>query len=174
MSNTSSSRSTAAAVANAFLDFYRSEPTVPPIDQMKLQKLLFYAHAWHLANYDQPLFEEDIEAWPWGPVIRDIYVQTKPFGRDTITAKMARLEPDETIGIRSKWVYPDVEDDELKQFLKFVWDAHKNYTGVQLSNATHEPGEPWTLVSENYNGDLSGKPTIPNSLIRSVYKSKIQ
>ncbi len=36
----------AAAVANAFLDIQESDHTqFPPIDQMKLQKLVYYAHA---------------------------------------------------------------------------------------------------------------------------------
>ena len=68
----SCSVTSAAAVANEFLALGEKEPRFPPIDQLKLQKLLFYAHAWHLAIKKAPLFDEDFEAWPWGPVVRDI------------------------------------------------------------------------------------------------------
>ena len=39
----------------------------------KLQKLLYYAQAWHLVWDDEPLFPEKIEAWANGPVVRDLY-----------------------------------------------------------------------------------------------------
>jgi uncharacterized phage-associated protein len=36
---------------------------------MKLQKLVYYSQAWHLAWTEQPLFKDKIEAWCNGPVI---------------------------------------------------------------------------------------------------------
>ena len=42
---------------------------------MKLQKLVYYAQAWHLVWEDRPLFEERIEAWANGPVCPDLYRQ---------------------------------------------------------------------------------------------------
>lgn len=36
---------------------------------MKLQKLVYYCQAWHLAWSDEPLFRESIEAWANGPVV---------------------------------------------------------------------------------------------------------
>jgi uncharacterized phage-associated protein len=149
----------AAAVANYFLAKGWEEAGVPPIDQMKLQKLLFYSHAWHLALLGRPLFEEDFEAWPWGPVVRDIYFQTRHLGRGPVTRRITRL----TLGhgqsvLNATFETPTVEDGSLKMFLDAVWEAHKRYSGVQLSNATHAPGEPWTIVKEKY-GDLEQKPT---------------
>lgn len=40
---------------------------------MKLQKLLYYSQAWSLVWDEAPLFNEPIEAWANGPVIREIY-----------------------------------------------------------------------------------------------------
>lgn len=40
---------------------------------MKLQKLVFYSQAWSLVWDDAPIFENRIEAWANGPVIRDLY-----------------------------------------------------------------------------------------------------
>jgi uncharacterized phage-associated protein len=40
---------------------------------MKLQKLVYYAQAWHLAQTGEPLFGEAIEAWANGPVVRKLY-----------------------------------------------------------------------------------------------------
>ena len=41
----------------------------------KLQKLCYYAQAWHLAWTERPLFDEDFEAWRNGPVCRELYNQ---------------------------------------------------------------------------------------------------
>lgn len=40
---------------------------------MKLQKLVYYSQAWSLVWDDAPLFQENIEAWANGPVVRDLY-----------------------------------------------------------------------------------------------------
>ena len=40
---------------------------------MKLQKLCYYSHAWHLVWEERPLFTERIEAWANGPVVRELY-----------------------------------------------------------------------------------------------------
>lgn len=40
---------------------------------MKLQKLVYYSQAWSLVWDDAPLFDEPIEAWANGPVVRSLY-----------------------------------------------------------------------------------------------------
>ena len=40
---------------------------------MKLQKLVYYSQAWHLAWTENPLFEEKIEAWRDGPVVPKLF-----------------------------------------------------------------------------------------------------
>ena len=162
---------TAAAVANEFIELGLQDSSFPQIDQMKLQKLLFYAHATYLANCLIPLFEEDFEAWPWGPVVRDIYFQTRDYGRGPVTAKVSEIKKTDKGDFG--FVTPEGVPPELKSFVKAIWNAMKKYTGIQLSNATHAPGEPWTIMREQYNGDLSFKPTIPNQLIMEVFKKKI-
>ena len=39
----------------------------------KLQKLVYYSQAWHLAWDGTPLFDEPIQAWANGPVVRKLY-----------------------------------------------------------------------------------------------------
>lgn len=40
---------------------------------MKLQKLTYYCQAWHLAWLEEPLFNEDFQAWANGPVCPELY-----------------------------------------------------------------------------------------------------
>ena len=41
-----------------------------PMSHLKLQKLLYYCDAYSLAYFDNPLIEDDFEAWVHGPVCR--------------------------------------------------------------------------------------------------------
>ena len=119
---------------------------------MKLQKLIYYAHAWHLAIEDKPLIEENIEAWSWGPVVRSIYLDFKKFGRRPIENDRAthfRIEGDDPHNVEFFEDTPILEDEEKKKFVNSIWRVHKDYSGVQLSNSTHGKGEPWTIIKEN-------------------------
>src|ERR1700738_3701746 len=68
----------ARAVANYFLERAKAEGI--PITPMAIQKLVYFAHGWMLAVYGRPLINQRIEAWEYGPVIRDLYQQFKRFG----------------------------------------------------------------------------------------------
>jgi len=168
------SPTSAAAVANAFLEIQDADGgNYPRIDQMKLQKLLYYANAWWLAFNGEPLFDEDIEAWPWGPVVRNVYLEFREFGRKPIVGRRATevvVTNDDPYKIDVREPAPPGND--VEEFLKSVWETHKQFSGVQLSNATHAEGEPWHIIKSTY-GDLDAKPTIPNKLIRDVFKRKI-
>jgi len=169
-------RTTSAAVANAFLELQEQDKSVfPRIDQMKMQKLLYYAQAWWLAIKGESLFDEEIYAWPWGPVVPYIYGEFKEFGRSPIVGKRAtELVKTGEGALNFRIREPAKPDKEVMSFLEAVWDAHKSLTGGQLSNATHADGEPWTIVKSQY-GDLDRiKPVIPTALMEEVFKSKMK
>lgn len=44
-----------------------------PMTTMKLQKLVYYCQAWSLVWDGKPIFEEKIQAWASGPVVRELY-----------------------------------------------------------------------------------------------------
>ena len=80
------------------------------ITTMKLQKLVYYSQAWSLVWDEKPLFEEDIEAWANGPVVRGLFdyhrgmyeISSMPLGnsgllnqeqRDTVDAVLEYYGP---------------------------------------------------------------------------------
>ncbi len=66
--------------ANQIADFFLinlNKVKGDTISPLKLQKLVYYAQAWHLSIFDTPLFEESIEAWVHGPVIPSVYERFK-------------------------------------------------------------------------------------------------
>lgn len=159
----------AMAVANWFLERSWQEPTKPHCDQMKLYKLVFYAHAWFIGNCRRELFPEDVKAWPHGPVVPDLYGSFRRFGSGAITELGTRLELRDGV---ARFVTPR-HDGSLSEFFESVWQSYGDRTGTELSNMTHFRGEPWTIVAENYGYDLSSKPTIPTEIIESVYVEKV-
>lgn len=170
-----SAPTSAAAVANAFLDIQADDHgQFPRIDQMKLYKLVYYAHAWWLAQNGDNLFEEDVHAWPWGPVVPSLYGSFKDAGKKAIQGLRATEIVRTGDGMFDyRFREPEPPSKDVMSYLGEVWAVHKDFSGVQLSNATHAPGEPWAVVKDQYGGDLSSKPLIPNSIIQSVFKRKI-
>ena len=68
----------AMAIANYFLKSYE-EKGIPPL---KMQKLVYIAHGWHLALYKEPLVaDEYAEAWEYGPVFPSLHHEFKYRGR---------------------------------------------------------------------------------------------
>ncbi|NJL77114.1 MAG: DUF4065 domain-containing protein [Saprospiraceae bacterium] len=51
---------------------------------LKLQKLLYYVQGVHLAAFDSSLFEEEIVAWNYGPVVESVYQDFKVFNSGAI------------------------------------------------------------------------------------------
>lgn len=43
------------------------------VDPLKLQKLLYYVQGWHLAEFGAPIFNDQLKAWDYGPVVRAVY-----------------------------------------------------------------------------------------------------
>lgn len=54
------------------------------ITHLKLQKLCYYSQGYALALMNEPMFEEEIEAWEHGPVLRALYDEYKRYRRDPI------------------------------------------------------------------------------------------
>jgi uncharacterized phage-associated protein len=102
------------------------------VSDMKLQKLLYFAQEASLRRRGRKLFDEDIEAWQYGPVIPAVYHEFKTFGRDPITIKR-KLE-DIAAGMSA-------DDIEL---LANVYDKLSDRTASGLMEMTHRRGTPWS------------------------------
>lgn len=68
---------TAMQIAAAVIKLYAIEKQ--PITNLKLQKVLFYIQAKSFLMRGEPIFQDDIEAWRHGPVVRDVYNTFYPF-----------------------------------------------------------------------------------------------
>lgn len=48
-----------------------------PMTTMKLQKLVYYSQVWSVVWDDDVLFDEEIQAWDNGPVVRELWEATR-------------------------------------------------------------------------------------------------
>ncbi len=149
----------ALAVANAFIELSQRDNI--PLTNMKLQKLVYFAHGFALALNQDGLFREPVHAFQWGPVIPDLYSAVKHYGSDPITGKI-QLPPGEPA--------IDLSDENCPaaRLIKMVWTKYGRFSAAQLSTITHKPNTPWSQV---WNDTEYG--IIPNDLIRYHYKDLI-
>lgn len=150
----------AKAVANYFLDLAEREGK--KLSPMKLQKLVYFAHGWHLAINEKPLLNEQVEAWPYGPVISSLYHEFKDFGSGAIDRRAIDFFEDEPQTVPT-------EDADTCDLLNKVWNEYKGYTAIQLSNMTHEPGSPW---QKTWDGSGIRGTDIPAEQIRAYFVSQ--
>lgn len=134
-----------------------------PLNNLKLQKLLYYIQAWHLAFYREKFFDGSFQAWVHGPVNREIYDRFNP----------------------TKYLYSDLSGKDIKDedFLKRidpedqehidnVLDTYLKYTGAQLETLTHKE-LPWIAARKGYGKFQNCEVEIDNELIQAYYSSLI-
>jgi len=132
------------AVVNAIADYLIAEcrERGELLTNLKLQKLLYYADAWHLALRDEPLIAENFKAWVHGPVLTSQYHRFKDYKWSPITQEIAK---------------PELADD-IAEFLDEIVDVFGCETAVALELMTHRE-KPWLEAR----GDLP--PTEPSSAV---------
>lgn len=126
------------SIANYFLELAHAKGEA--ISPMKLQKLVYYAHGWYAGYTQQPLINEAVEAWQYGPVIPSLYHEFKRFGARDIKGKAIDFDP------RGPSEVPTPADQQVLKFLENVWNSYGRYTGVTLSEMTHAIGTPWHVT----------------------------
>lgn len=100
-----------------------------PISNLQLQKILYFIQKDFLVNFNRPLFQDEIEAWPFGPVVSTVYYNYCGFGSMSISKKY-EISIDNTDQII-------VDRIVLEKRVKNPWD---------LVEETHAPGRAWALI----------------------------
>lgn len=127
-----------------------------PVDAMKLQKLVYYCQAWHLAIMATPLFADDIEAWKDGPVVKDLWEHHKG----------ARFVSSWERGNRHELPY------ETQQFVELVCAEYGPLTRRELSQRAHEE-PPWKVVRGDLAPEVGSRRVIPHSIMAEYYRGEM-
>lgn len=170
----------AKAVANYFLDL--AEAKSESLTPMKLQKLVYFAHGWHLAITGKPLINEVVQAWSFGPVIRSLYIEFRDFGATGITERAKEYVPTPREAGKPgffsfRQITPSINDASYvsedtpftKSLLDKIWDVYGCYTAIQLSNMTHAPNTPWDKIKRQYAGPIPKNEVIPDHSIKEYF-----
>lgn len=120
------------------------------ISNLKLQKMLYYMQGFHLAYFGTPLFEDDIVAWQYGPVIPSVYANFKSFGKGNIS-----LPEDENI--------IKLTPDEESLFAE-VYEVYGQFSAVKLMEMTHNES-PWETTEI--------QDVITKDKLKSFFKTRI-
>lgn len=125
------------------------------LTNLKLQKLVYYAQAWHLALHDEEIFCENFEAWAYGPVCRPLYTDYRAYGRQAIAP------PDSE---------PEIESSEIKEHLDEVLEVFLSYTAYELQRMTHNE-VPWKLARGTLPPTEPSVSVISKESMKTFYKS---
>ncbi|NET60088.1 MAG: DUF4065 domain-containing protein [Symploca sp. SIO2E6] len=105
-------------IVKAYEDGLEAEMT-----NMKVQKLLYYSQSLHLALYDEPLFQEEIQAWRYGPVCPRAYRFYSKFEAEQLPV------PNQGFLLQIP--------QEPKKLLEEIWEYFGGYHAYRLSEMTH-------------------------------------
>ncbi|ONH28720.1 Panacea domain-containing protein [Pseudofrankia asymbiotica] len=127
----------------------------------RLQKLVYYAQAWYLADHREHLFDDDIEAWMSGPVVRRLHDQRRgrhessrwPAGDPGRLGSRARAAIERTL--RS---YGPLSEAELSRIVRTESPWRLARTGRLLARRSAKVIDP--TVMTHYYGRLRTSPEV--------------
>lgn len=100
-----------------------------PVTNLKLQKLLYFMWIDWYKERKEPLFNDRIEAWHYGPVVPDVYFNYRIFAADPIR----KVE---------EYSIPDQDKDLMIKILsRYIYRS-----AGALVEDSHAPDTPWSKV----------------------------
>ena len=140
-------------VARFFINIANTIPTDDLMTNMRVNKLLYFAQGECLRQLGKPLFDEDMEAWDYGPVVPSVYRTYKEFGREPIK---------DGVG------YQDTFSEQEKDVLFDVLSYYGQFSTSALVALSRQVQSPWTAAHKN--GDKHAK--ISKEEIKTFFTSK--
>lgn len=116
------------------------------ISNLKLQKLLYFVQAQFLVTLGRPAFNEEIEAWDFGPVVPEAYQHFKIWGSAEIPGIVAN-------GAAEK-IY--IEDQRV---MDEILEECASYSASYLVEITHHQS-PWIDAYEKYCSNIISRNAI--------------
>lgn len=116
------------------------------ISNLKLQKLLYFVQAQFLVYNGKPAFNEEIEAWDFGPVVPEAYQYFKIWGNSEIPNVIAQ-SADTKIYKKDQKIIDEILEECAP------------YSASVLVEITHHQ-EPWTKVYQKYCNNVITKKSI--------------
>ncbi len=136
-----------------------------PLNQLKLQKLLYYSQAWHLAFYGKPMFNGRFQAWVHGPVNREVF--------DRFRQTHALYSPMQSSDIRAGFNSDAALQGSDKGHAEAVLNVYAPLTGDQLEEMTHRE-TPWIAARGNLPPDARCENEIDEGMMAAFYAARLK
>ncbi len=149
-------RATAEQVAEYFL-LLVDDDAGDVMTNLRLQKLVYYAQAWHVAILGEELFEDDFEAWVHGPVIPSLYEKYEGSNWTTIPRPTSEL----TLSINGR----------SREILDEVWDTYGQFSAKGLENIVRGE-DPWIDARRGYGSGDFCREVISKDVMRAYYAER--
>lgn len=148
-------------IANYIIE-YSNEKSYS-INNLILQKILYFANVIKIVDTKIPLFEEQMEKWKYGPVVPSVYHEYKRFGAFQITKQDIVKEyfcfentENNSLGNIKIFKYKPQDIPELDiNLLKKVIDRFSNVDIFDIVEKTHKQ-EPWEKYEKSINDGVQG------------------
>lgn len=119
----------------------RTDPNVEELTQMKVMKLLYYIQAANLTITGHRLFDNDIVAWKYGPVIEEVHERYKGC-RGIVDDKNPITDSDIAD-------YQELEANEaVSDILNSIYDVYGYSSAYDLMLQTHKE-KPWKVTPQS-------------------------
>ena len=116
-----------------------------PITNLRLQKILYFVQLESYRKCDVPAFDEEIEAWQFGPVVPVVYYEYCNY-----------------VGMPILERYDIIEDinSNTRNVIDYVLKKYAGYSVWDLVNITHAEGSPWNKTYVAYEKRIISKELI--------------
>lgn len=116
------------------------------IQNLKLQKLLYFIQAAAMLKNKKPLFDDDILAWDCGPVVLSVYDEFKRFANTEIPEIKTYFEMPGGYDTLSTKVFDEtVLSKKDRQLINSVVDYFKDYSNTALTKLIQNQ-KPWIVA----------------------------
>ena len=153
------------AVVNWMIE--RNKPNPANLTHLKIQKLLFITQGNHLREFGIPLFDEDFNAWRYGPIVDKVYQQLKGFGGNEIFTKIHS----HTFAFKSSGPWEaataiDEDDDRTLDFLERYWTSYSRMSNLDLVSMSSRDSGPWRQIAGSIQSWDATSAIVPKELIK--------
>lgn len=128
------------AVANFLLDV--AAEINRPVSNLAINKVAYFLHGAYLAKYSKPLIRAKIEAWEYGPVIREIYYEFQRYRDQPIRSPAMRINRETG---DKEICYYEFDSDEIA-FLRPIAESYLKMRAGYLVDLSHVSDGPWHEV----------------------------
>jgi len=122
-----------------------------------VQRLVYFAQAWYLANTGRPMFKDEIQAWATGPMVPSIFERFEHLAAASL---------------------PDIENareirGDRAELLEQVQEEYGSYSRRKLGELAREEGSPWHQMRQGLAPEAHSERVIEKDGMKKFYGAKI-